>query len=103
MADQILPQGVRFFNKNAKAPEFVIGTLVLTPDDLNAFCIDNDKLMTEYNGKKQLRLQVLRSKEGNLYAAVDTWKPNAEASPAPASQQGFPIAEPLPPDEDLPF
>jgi hypothetical protein len=98
MADQILPQGVRFFNKNAKAPDFVICTLVLTPDDLNAFCIDNESLMTEYNGKKQLRLQVLRSKEGNLYAAVDTWKPNVEAAPAGFKAPTLPSG-----DEDLPF
>lgn len=99
MADQILPQGVRFFNKNAKAPDFVIGTLVITPDDLNAFCIDNEKLMTEFNGKKQLRMQVLRSKEGNLYAAVDTWKPEVNTP----SQTGFNTAEALPDDSNLPF
>lgn len=72
MAETILPQGIRFFNKKAAQPDFVIGSLVITLDDLQAFCIDKPDLMTEYNGKKQLRLQVLKSKEGNLYASVDT-------------------------------
>lgn len=101
MAEQILPKGIRFFNKNAKAPDFVIGTLIVTPDDLNAFCIDNPELMTDYNGSKQLKLQVLKSKDGNLYAAVDTWKPD-QATAAPASHQGF-ASEVLPETGDLPF
>lgn len=101
MADQILPQGVRFFNKKATQPDFVIGALVITPDDLNAFCIDNAGLMTEYNGKKQLRLQVLKSKDGNLYASVDTWKPDSTAPAAVGPLQG-PVTE-LPGKSDLPF
>lgn len=97
MAETILPQGLRFFNKKATQPEFVIGALVITLDDLQAFCIDNPGLMTEYNGKKQLRCQVLKSKEGNLYASVDTWKP-AE------STGSLPETKPLPEtSSDLPF
>ena len=101
MADQILPQGVRFFNKKATQPDFVIGALVITPDDLNAFCIDNAGLMTEYNGKKQLRLQVLKSKEGNLYASVDTWKPEGTAPAAvdPLRQAAKPVED----TSQLPF
>jgi len=101
MADQILPQGVRFFNKKATQPDFVIGALVITPDDLNAFCIDNAGLMTEYNGKKQLRLQVLKSKDGNLYASVDTWKPDGTAPAVSNPLQG--PANDVPSTSDLPF
>lgn len=98
MAEQILPKGVRLFNKHQNAPDFVIGSLVITPDDLNAFCIDNPGLMSEYNGAKQIRLQVLRSKDGNLYCAVDTYK---AAAPAP---QGPMPATVLPETgSDLPF
>jgi len=99
MAEQILPQGLRMFNKHANAPEFVIGTLVVTPDDLNAFCIDNPTLMTEYQGKRQLRLQVLRSKEGNLYCAVDTYK---KTDIAPGPLQGA-VTELPELDSKLPF
>lgn len=100
MADQILPKGLRFFNKNDKAPDFVIGTLVVTPDDLNAFCIDNPTLMTEYNGAKQLKLQVLRSKAGHLYCAVDTYK---GATDGPVEPLKGPVTELPETTSDLPF
>jgi len=100
MADQILPKGLRFFNKNDKAPDFVIGTLIVTPDDLNAFCIDNAALLTDYKGTKQLKLQVLKSKDGNLYCAVDTWKPASD----PTQSAPLPGKAPELPDTcDLPF
>jgi len=96
MADQILPQGLRFFNKKPTQPDFVIGALVITLDDLQAFCIDKPELMTEYNGKKQLRLQLLKSKDGNLYASVDTWKPAETTGSLPAAKAAEEI-------NDLPF
>ena len=80
MAEQILPQGIRFFPKNDKAPDFVLGTLVVTLDDLAQFFKDRSDLLTEYNSKKQLKLQLLKSKEGKLYAAVDTFKPQPKDS-----------------------
>lgn len=97
MAEQILPNGIRFFPKNDKAPDFVIGTLVVTLEDLAAFFADRADLLTEYNGKKQLKLQLLKSKEGKLYAAVDTFKPTPKAD--------APIDNSLPGEapEKLPF
>jgi len=88
------------FKKKDTQPDFVLATGVITPDDLNAFCIDNAALMTEYNGQKQLRIQLLMSQSGNPYISVDTWKP---AAPAPESQKGFSV-DPLPEGEgNLPF
>lgn len=78
MADQILPEGIRFFPKHQNAPDFVIGSMVVTMNDLFEFCKQRPELLTEYNSKKQLKLQLLRSKEGKLYAAVDTFKPQAQ-------------------------
>jgi hypothetical protein len=74
MADQIFPKGVRLFNKHEKAPEFVIGSLVITLNELVQFCKDNPSLLTEYNGQKQLKLQIVKTKSGNLSATVDTYK-----------------------------
>ena len=102
MADQILPKGIRFFNKHQNAPDFVIGTAVITLNEFVAFCKENESLLSEYNGQKQIRLQVLKSKDGNLYCAVDTYKNTQDAAPAPASQQGFPV-EPADAIDDLPF
>ncbi len=100
MADQILPKGLRFFPKGQNAPDFVLGTMVITMNDLFAFCKENETLVTEYNGAKQLKLQLLKSKEGKLYAAVDTFKP----TPQGTSQQA-PLTSTKPPvlDESLPF
>ena len=98
MAEQILPKGLRFFNKNQNAPDFVIGALVVTMNDLFTFCKENQALLTEYNGQKQLKLQVLKSKEGNLYAAVDTFKPTAQSAQVTA-----PADTKLPDTNDLPF
>ena len=84
MADQILPEGIRFFPKGQNAPDFVLGTMVVTINDLVAFAKARPELLTEYNGQKQLKLQLLNSKQGKLYAAVDTFKPQTqEAAPAP--------------------
>lgn len=97
MADQILPKGVRLFNKHQNAPDFVIGSLVITPNDLVAWLKEQPELMTDYNGAKQIRLQILKSKDGNLYAAVDQYK----AAPTPAAAlQAVPE---LPDSGGLPF
>ncbi len=80
MADQILPEGIRFFPKHANAPDFVLGTMVITPNDLYAWLKANEQLLSEYQGKKQIKLQLLNSKQGKLYAAVDTYKAEPKAS-----------------------
>jgi len=98
MADDKLLEGVRFFDKKENQPDFVIGSGVITLDDIYAFSKANPELITEYQGKKQIKFQLLRSKAGNLYAKVDTWKP-AEQPDA----KGF-DAPPLPADDgNLPF
>ena len=68
MADELLPEGLRFFNKKDTQPDFVVGALVVTMNDLFNFCKQNPDLITDYKGQKQLRLQLLRSSKGNLYA-----------------------------------
>lgn len=98
MADQIQPEGIRFFPKHDKAPDFVLGTMVVTMNDLFAFCKANESLLTEYNGKKQIKLQILKSKQGKLYAAVDTYKA-AEKSAAPVAAAPVEVQ----PIDDLPF
>ena len=100
MADQILPKGVRMFNKHQNAPDFVVGSLVITPNDLVAWLKEQPGLMTDYNGAKQIRLQVLKSKDGNLYCAVDTYK--KDAAPVNKQTDSFAASDPEPLDK-LPF
>jgi TolA-binding protein len=75
MAEKIFIKGFRSFPKHEKAPDFVLGTLILTIEDLTDF-INNDvrAFLTEYQNKKQLKIQVTKGKKGELVFAVDTWK-----------------------------
>jgi len=102
MADQILPEGIRFFPKHANAPDFVIGSMVVTMNDLFEFCKSKPELLTEYNGKKQIKLQLLKSKEGKLYAAVDTYKPGTTPAPVANNAMSAPVTA-LPDETGLPF
>lgn len=62
------------FKRNEKAPEFVLGSGVLTIDDLTEFVNSNSELLTEYNGKKQLRFKVLKGQNNVLQFVVDDYK-----------------------------
>lgn len=73
MADKIYPEGLMVFPPHEKAPAFVKGTVVITPNDLFAWLKKNEALLSEYQGKKQIRLQLLEGKKG-LYCVVDTYK-----------------------------
>ncbi len=92
MAETILLKGIRLFEKKATQPDFVLATGVITPNDLVQFLKENPGYMSEYNGQKQVRIQVLKSKDGKPYISVDTWQPNAQAAPATS-----------PVNDDLPF
>ena len=93
MADQKLLDGVRLFRKKDNAPDFVLASGVITPNKLVAFLKANPELLTEYNGEKQVRIQVLKSKDGNPYVAVDTWKPiqGGGTSAPPADEESLPF------------
>lgn len=76
----IYPEGIRTFAKSDKAPEFVLGTIVITLNDLVKFGKEHPELLTEYNGQKQLKLQCLKRKDGKgITLTVDTFKPQQQA------------------------
>ncbi len=96
----ITMKGIKLFPKKDTQPDFVIASGVLTPDDLNAFLIDNKEHESDYNGAKQFRIQVLKGKDGGPYIVLDTYKPGVQSA-APA--KGFDVPE-LPVDDgNLPF
>ena len=84
--EKVKADGILLFNPNEKAPDFVKGSLVITPNKLIAWLKDNKQYLTEYNGNKQLKLQILEgnTKDGDafLYANVDTWKPTEKVEVA---------------------
>lgn len=73
MSEKIYPKGIMCFQKNEKAPDFVLGTMVINPNQLMAWLRENEGLMSEYKGEKQLRCQVLNGNKG-IYLQVDTYK-----------------------------
>ena len=69
---KIYPKGLRTFPKNEKQPEFVLGSLVITPNELVSWLRENESLLTDYKGEKQLKLQMLNGDKG-IYFVVDTY------------------------------
>lgn len=77
---------IRLFPAHPNAPDFVLASGVIGLDEFFAFVQANPQLLTEYQGKAQLKFQILRSKEGKLYTQVDDYKPQQQAQ-APSPQQ----------------
>jgi hypothetical protein len=62
-----LVKGLYFKEKTQNAPDFVIGNLSAKRDDLIAF-------LRECEGE-WVNMQILTSKAGKPYIALDNWKP----------------------------
>ena len=87
---KIYPKGLRTFAKNEKAPSFVLGTLVISPNEFNEWLRENQSLMTEYNGSKQLKCQILQGDKG-IYFTVDTYKPTPKEGLTNGSKEDLPF------------
>jgi hypothetical protein len=83
--EKVLPEGIRFFDPNANAPEFVLGTVVISLNEFFNFCKTHKELTTLYKDQAQIKLQILRSQAGKMYSVVDTFKPATVAAPAAAA------------------
>jgi hypothetical protein len=103
MAEKIYAAGIRTFAKHEKAPDFVLGTIIITPEDFIKWMKENPEHMTEYQGKAQLRLQMTKGQDGRVVVAVDTWKPSGQDAPS-TYQTGSHKDDPANlPDDQLPF
>ncbi len=74
MSDTIYTEGLRIFAPRNEAPDFVKGTIIITPNELFKFFKDQEQHKTEYNGETQFKLQLLEGRNG-LYTTLDTYKP----------------------------
>lgn len=99
--EKIYIEGFRTFKPRENAPDFVVADGILEIDTLNAFIKQNNNLLTEYIGKKQLRFQILRSRDGGAYFVVNNYK-KEEVNAAPKRHVTEIEAEDKNPD-DLPF
>ena len=77
--EKIYVKGLTVFKPHEKAPDFVKGTMMITPRELIDFCKEHQDKMTEYKDKKQLKCQILEGEHG-LYFVLDTWKPEQQPS-----------------------
>jgi hypothetical protein len=82
MADKIFPEGIRVFSPRQGAPDFVKGSIVISPNILIEWLKKNKELLTDYKGEKQLTLDLLNSKDGKPYLAVNNFKPSDKKEPA---------------------
>jgi hypothetical protein len=95
MSERIFPDGIRCFGPRDNAPDFVLGSVIITPNDLLTWLKANQHLLKEYNGNKQLRLNLTRNKDGKgINVSVDTYEGKTDAAPASAAPKS---------DTDLPF
>lgn len=86
MAETIYPKGIRTFEARESAPEFVLGTMIINPNEFFAWVKENPDYISEYKSKegvisKQLRLNILKSQKGGINFTVDTYKKAEDTSP----------------------
>jgi len=98
MSETIYPKGIRTFAKNEKSPDFVLGTVIITPNELFKWLKENPQYLTDYKGEKQIKLQCLKKKDGGITFTVDTYKPK-EKPPIEVLKEKFDAVE----ENDLPF
>ena len=73
MAEKQFPVGMRCYRPSEKAPEFVLADVVIDVTTLTSWLEDNT------NVKGEVRLQILKSREGAIYMAKNTYeKPKEE-------------------------
>jgi hypothetical protein len=73
------PKGIRAFKPRETAPDFVVTELVVNLKELGIFWRENDDLLTDYKGEDQLKLTVLKSKDGTKHnIQVNTFKPKTD-------------------------
>ena len=78
MSERIFVKGFRTFAKREGSPDFVLGSLLITIDEFKEFINGEGKqYLSDYDGKKQLRLDILEGKDGRVNFQVNTYKKDA--------------------------
>lgn len=70
--DKKFIQGIRAFKPKV---DFIKAELVISLNELVQFCKENPEMLTDYNGVKQLKIQVKESKDGKVYVDWNDYKP----------------------------
>lgn len=72
-------------------PDFVLGNFSVRISQLKEFM---DEYANKHPGEEWMRVQMLMGRSGKPFAAIDDWKPEQKAEPAPKANEL---------DDDLPF
>ena len=97
MEEKIFPKGIFYNTPHENAPDFIKANITITIRDLNEFVNGHPKLLSEYQGKKQLKLDLKESKGGKLYLDINTYKPENKQTTQTTSNED--VIDP----NDLPF
>lgn len=103
--EKIFADGIRAFGPRHGAPDFVIGQLLITPNDLIAWLRANPDYLQESQYGKQIRFDIQRSKDGTgINCPVNTYrKPEATQADAWQPKQNPPAQSSDNKDDGLPF
>lgn len=71
----IFVDGLNVFTPNENAPDWIKADMVINPTQLVKWLEQNDQHLREGKRGLELRLQIKKSAQGKLYAAVDTYQP----------------------------
>lgn len=94
MAATIKAKGIITFNPHERAPQFVLGTIAISLNQLNEWVKgDGKEYITDYKGEPQLKLQVTSLKEGRgIIVSVDTYRKDnsgvTESTAQPVNERG---------------
>lgn len=99
--ERIYIGGFKTFAPSAKAPDFVLGSIIVDLDSFGEFVKAQKEHITLYEGKRQLKMQLLKDKSGRPSLTLDTWKPDssAKSSSAKPASKSKAVEE----NDDLPF
>ncbi len=107
MADNKFPQGLKGFQKHQNSPDFVVGQLIIEPRALfDWFKTEEGRAsLKDYNGTKQAKFSILKSKQGNfLNFQVDTYeKPEGYQGKPKSQDQEQSKSEKYDDSDGLPF
>lgn len=71
----IFVDGLNVYTPNTNAPDWVKADMVINPTKLVKWLEQNDQYLKEGKHGLEIRLQIKKSAQGKLYAAVDTYQP----------------------------
>jgi len=90
--DKVFVNGM-IAKRNPNAPEWALVNLSMKVDEMIAF-------LQQHNNNGWVNVKVNRGQSGNVYAELDTWKPQQQQAPQQAPQQYAP-PPPLPPQQNV--